>query len=215
MTQSEPIRVSPETSAVTTGKELSPSRWHQVQLVEYKPAAMVGIPAICGRHTNTTSSLRETAMKGERLIAELLEHWIQLFPLSTATRQLTLRYTGLQQLPNSFAYESAFWASLQSLAFLCSLWYWLELECPRWLHSPVSTKRNGGGWNTWGWPGLYLNVYMFIYLNKIFLYFIVSLLPGIPSPYWNSWTYLHGEWFSRDEKQMMPNFLRASPELAE
>ena len=74
MTQSEPIRVSPETSAVTTGKELSPSRWHQVQPVEYKPAAMVGIPAICGRHTNTTSSLRETAMKGERLIAELLEH---------------------------------------------------------------------------------------------------------------------------------------------
>ena len=74
MTQSEPIRVSPETCAVTAGKELSPSSWHQVQPVEYKPAAVVGIPAICGRHTNTTSSLRETAMKGERLIAELLEH---------------------------------------------------------------------------------------------------------------------------------------------
>lgn len=99
MTQSEPIRVSPETCAVTAGKELSPSSWHQVQPVEYKPAAVVGIPAICGRHTNTTSSLRETAMKGERLITELLEHWIQLFLLSTATRQLTLRYTGLQQLP--------------------------------------------------------------------------------------------------------------------
>ena len=62
---------------------------------------------------------------------------------------------------------------------------------------------------------LHLNLFMFIYLNKMFLYFIVSLLPGLPALYWNSWTYLHGEWFSRDQKQMMPNLLRASLELAE
>lgn len=55
---------------------------------------------------------------------------------------------------------------------------------------------------------------MFIYLNKIFLYFIVSFLRGLPSLYWNSWTYLHGEWFSRDQNQMMPDLLRDSLELA-
>ena len=116
VTQSEPIRVSPETSAVTAGKELSPSSWHQVQPVEYKSVAMVGIPAVCGRQRRQLPPRGIRAVKGD----SLLNCWSSESSFPTVYCHCTLhpKICWLTAAPIHLL-----WACILSKSFLCSSGY--------------------------------------------------------------------------------------------
>lgn len=106
---------------------------------------------------------------------------------------------------HSFVHVSAIWAGLQSRwPFSALLWLY-----PGWDGNIQDgfthiLPRTGMGLAR----PLSLFAYVYVFSNKIFLSFIASHLPGLPSLHQGSWTSFPGDCLPLEQKPKWPHFLR-------